>query len=58
MTIPDESRDQIGKFEIGWCIPHRMAADNAEGRGGSGQIPPPPHLIGLKELFRNQLNPK
>ena len=25
---------KVKKFEIGWCIPHRMAADNAE--GGSG----------------------
>ena len=36
---------KVKKFGIGWCIPHRMAADNSE--GGSGQTPPP-HLIGLK----------
>ena len=29
---------KVKKFGIGWCIPHRMAADNAE--GGSGQNPP------------------
>ena len=28
---------KVKKFRIGWCIPHRMAADNAEGR--SGQTP-------------------
>ena len=22
---------KVKKFGIGWCIPHRMAADNAEG---------------------------
>ena len=32
---------------IGWCIPHRVVADNA--KGGSGQTPPP-HGIGLKAL--------
>ena len=36
---------KVKKFGIGWCIPHRMAADNA--KGGSGQTPPP-HLIGLR----------
>ena len=30
---------KVKKFGIGWCIPHRMAADNAE--GGSGLTPPP-----------------
>ena len=30
---------KVKKFGIGWCIHHRMAADNAE--GGSGQTPPP-----------------
>ena len=29
---------KVKKFGIGWCIPHKMAADNAE--GGSGQTPP------------------
>jgi hypothetical protein len=28
---------KVKKFGIGWCIPHRMAADNTE--GGSGQTP-------------------
>ena len=30
---------KVKKFGIGWCIHHRMAADNAE--GGAGQTPPP-----------------
>ena len=38
---------KVKKFGIGWCIPHRMAADNAEG-GGHENLPP--HLIGLREL--------
>ena len=29
---------KVKKFGIGWCIPHKMATDNAE--GGSGQTPP------------------
>ena len=29
---------KVKKFGIGWCIPHRMAAVNAEGAD-----PPPPH---------------
>ena len=28
---------KVKKFGIGWCIPHRMAADKAKG----GQTPPP-----------------
>ena len=38
MTLPYESRDVINfkKFGIGWCIHHRMAADN-----------PKAHLIGI-----------
>ena len=36
---------KIKKFGIGWCIHHRIAADNVE--GGSGQTPPPGG-IGLK----------
>ena len=31
---------KVNKFGIGWCIPHRMAADNT--KGGA------PHLIGLR----------
>ena len=43
MTLPDESRDVIGKNKkngIGWCIHRRMAADNAKG-GPCG----PPHMV-------------
>ena len=29
---------KVKKFGIGWCIPHRVSADKAE--GGSGQTPP------------------
>ena len=29
---------KVKKFGIGWCIHHRMAADNA--KGGSMQTPP------------------
>ena len=35
---------KVKKFGIGWCILHRMAADNA--KGGSVR-PPPPYGIGL-----------
>ena len=35
---------KVKKFGIGWCIPHRMAADNAK---GGGLARPPLHLIGL-----------
>ena len=39
---------KVKKFGIGWCIPHRMASDNAEGGGWGGLATPlPPHLIGL-----------
>ena len=30
---------KVKKFGIGWCIPHRMAADNA--KGGVRADPPP-----------------
>ena len=30
---------KVEKFGIGWCIPHRMVADNAE---GDLARPPPP----------------
>jgi hypothetical protein len=30
---------KVKKFGIGWCIPHRMAADKA--KGGSVRTPPP-----------------
>ena len=32
---------KVKKFGISWCIPHRMAADNA--KGGSG--PPAPYRV-------------
>ena len=35
---------KVKKFGIGWCIPHRVVADNAE--GGFVRTPPP-HGIGL-----------
>ena len=35
---------KVKKFGIGWSIPHRVVAENAE--GGFVQIPPP-HGIGL-----------
>ena len=41
MTLPDESRDQIGKRQEIWgwlCIPPRVVADNAKG----GFVPTPP----------------
>ena len=40
---------KVKKFGIGWCIPHRMAADNAE--GGSGQTPPLPGFNRVKTLL-------
>jgi hypothetical protein len=27
---------KVKKFGIGWCVPHRVAADNAEGGSGPG----------------------
>ena len=42
MTLPYESKDVIGKSQEIWNlldIPHRLAADNAE--GGSVRPPPP-----------------
>ena len=35
---------KVKKFGIGWCIPHRVVAENAE--GGFVRTPPP-HGIGL-----------
>ena len=40
---------KVKKFGIGWCIPHRVVAENAE--GGFVQTPPPPHGIGLRVIF-------
>ena len=37
---------KVKKFGIGWCIPHRMAADNAK---GGVRAHPPPHGIGLND---------
>ena len=34
---------KVKKFGIGWCIPHRVVADNA--KGGSGQTPPHPRMV-------------
>ena len=39
------------KFGIGWGIPHRMAADNAKGRGVRADSPLPPGVIGLRLFF-------
>ena len=39
---------KVKKFGIGWCIFHRMAADNAE--RGFVQTSPRIYLIGLREL--------
>ena len=44
---------KVKKYGIGWCIPHRMAADNAE--GGSGQTPPPGEL-GLSFTCSTKIN--
>ena len=32
---------KVKKFGIGWCIPHRMAADNASAKGGPVRTPSP-----------------
>ena len=39
---------KVKKFGIGWCIPHRVVAENAE--GGFVRTPPP-HGIGLSEVY-------
>ena len=46
---------KVKKFGIGWCILHRMAADNA--KGGSVRTPPP-YGIGLIRivLVRSKLH--
>ena len=37
---------KVKKFGIGWCIPHRVVADNAK----VGFVrTPSPHLIGLRQ---------
>ena len=33
---------KVKKFGIGWCIPHRVVADNAKGWGGGGVVRTPP----------------
>ena len=51
-TLPDEGRDQIGKFEIGWCILHRMAADNASNRvKGTFQKPIEPKITAFDSVL-------
>ena len=39
---------KVKKIGIGWCIPHRMAADNAE--GGALRAPPPPTWYRVKQF--------
>ena len=41
---------KVKKFGIGWCILHRMAADNA--KGGSMRTPPP-YGIGLTSAIES-----
>ena len=41
---------KVKKFGIGWCILHRMAADNAKG----GSVRTPPYGIGLNWIEINQ----
>ena len=41
---------KVKKFGIGWCIPHRMAADNA--KGGSVRTPPTWYRVKIICLFR------
>ena len=38
---------KVKKFGIGWCIHHRMAADNAKG----GSVQSPPIWYRVKKLF-------
>ena len=44
--------EKVKKFGIGWCIPHRMATDKAEGGSGADKAwpDPPPHGIGLNHF--------
>ena len=47
---------KVKKFGIGWCIHHRMAADNAE--GGSGQTPPTVLCIAVKVAVFYEIDSK
>ena len=44
---------KVKKFGIGWCIPHRMAADNTKGGGPHG--PPPSGCNRVKEETRSKV---
>ena len=37
---------KVKKFGIGWCIPHRVVADNA--KGGFVRTPPAPYRVNYK----------
>ena len=56
MTLPDESGDQIGKSqEIGWCIPHRVVADNtASNRVNQGTFPASIHIGTTENLCKSE----
>ena len=41
--------EKVKKFGIGWCIPHRMAADNAKG-GLCGPLPPIWYRVNRKDI--------
>ena len=60
MTLPDESRDQIGKSQETWnWLVHPQQNGGWYAEGGSGQtlLPPAPGVIGLK-LCQDLLNAK
>ena len=43
---------KVKKFGISWCIPHRMAADNAKG----GSMRTPLYGIGLTYFFYTKMS--
>ena len=43
---------KVKKFGIGWCIPHRVVADNAKG----GFVRTPPGWYRVKHLIPNHLS--
>ena len=45
---------KVKKFGIGWCIPHRVVADNA--KGGFVRTPLPTGGIGLTVICNNSMN--
>ena len=47
---------KVKKLGIGWCIHHRMAADNAE--GGSVLTPPPIWYRVNKIKYRHEIGTK